>query len=125
MTPSVPTLVSEWLGRPLVVPSFQRSLVWGYSQGNDLVDDLWREWVKAMEQGANRAHQLGFSVLHDEDGEEPVAKGTGIPGAWAVIDGQQRITALTMLLCSNAFILRMAEHEVRGLTDGAMPKLLL
>jgi hypothetical protein len=66
------------------VPPYQRS----YSWETDHVDDLWSDLVEAVEM--DRDHYIGTFLLMDVDGEEGVTH--------QIIDGQQRLTTLTILL---------------------------
>ncbi|WP_291998579.1 DUF262 domain-containing protein [Candidatus Accumulibacter sp. ACC012] len=69
-------------GKTLVIPSYQRNYAWGERNVNDLFDDV----EEAIEIGGG--HYLGTFILSQQDKGAPVY----------VVDGQQRLTTLTMLL---------------------------
>lgn len=66
------------------IPPYQRNYSWGPEQ----VDDLWSDLIEAVEM--DREHYIGtFLLMEEEHDDETVLQ---------VIDGQQRITTLTILL---------------------------
>lgn len=66
------------------IPPYQRNYSWEEEQ----VDDLWSDLIEAVEM--DRDHYIGtFLLMEDQREEETVLQ---------VIDGQQRITTLTILL---------------------------
>lgn len=69
-------------GLRYVVPRFQRD----YSWTEDQWDDLWRDIQAVMTPGGETAHYLGYLVLQTDDNK-----------TFTVIDGQQRLTTLTLL----------------------------
>lgn len=66
------------------VPLYQRN----YSWEKEHVEDLWSDLVEAVE--LDRDHYIGTFLLMESDGEEGTTR--------KVIDGQQRLTTLTILL---------------------------
>lgn len=68
-----------------VIPSYQRPYAWTDEQTNALFDDLY----DFFESNSNDNYFLGSIVLIKKEDENPLA---------AVIDGQQRLTTLTILL---------------------------
>ena len=74
------------------IPVFQRPYAWETEQVDDLLDDL----LFAMRRGDDEPYFLGNIVLIK--GDDPNSK---------VVDGQQRLTTLTMLLC----VLRELEED--------------
>ena len=64
------------------VPRFQRD----YSWGEDEWDDLWQDIVGLFGEDAEPAHYMGYLVLQSADNK-----------AFDIIDGQQRMTTLTLL----------------------------
>ena len=78
------------------IPVYQRPYAWDLEQVGELFDDL----VTAMDLGDGEPYFLGSIVLIKR-GEDPASD---------VVDGQQRLTTLTMLLC-----------VLRELTEGAWP----
>ena len=65
------------------VPSFQRD----YSWGADEWDDLWQDVVGLFGKDPEPAHYMGYLVLQSADNRE-----------FDVIDGQQRMTTLSLLM---------------------------
>ena len=78
------------------IPVYQRPYAWDLEQVGELFDDL----ATAMDRGGDEPYFLGSIVLIKR-GENPTSD---------VVDGQQRLTTLTMLLC-----------VLRELTDGEWP----
>ena len=81
------------------IPVFQRPYAWTTEQVDDLLDDL----IFAMRRDMEEPYFLGSIVLIK--GEE--ARGQ-------VVDGQQRLTTLTMLLCT---LRELAEGDVKSALD--------
>jgi hypothetical protein len=71
-----------------VIPSYQRPYAWTVDQASELFDDLYEFYVREQED----TYFLGSIVLIKEEGK-PYSE---------VIDGQQRLTTLTILLSSIA-----------------------
>ena len=71
-----------------VIPSYQRPYAWTVDQASELFDDLYDFFLSEEEEG----YFLGSIVLIKEDGN-PSSE---------VIDGQQRLTTLTILLAALA-----------------------
>ena len=65
------------------VPLFQRD----YSWGPDEWDDLWRDIVALFGDDPEPAHYMGYLVLQSADNR-----------AFDIIDGQQRMTTLSLLM---------------------------
>ena len=83
------------------IPFYQRPYAWTTEEVGELLDDL----LFAMDKDAEAPYFLGSIVLIK--GDSPDSK---------VIDGQQRLTTLTMLLCT---MRELAENrEVREALDG-------
>jgi hypothetical protein len=73
-----------------VIPVFQRYYTWGTANWEQLMEDI----GELLEGGAeNRRHFMG-SIVTVPDGHQP-----GSVPAYQVIDGQQRLTTLSILLC--------------------------
>lgn len=69
----------------LDVPEFQREFVWSPEKAKDLVDSLWR------------GYPIGTLLLWESKYSSPrVAHGTQSQKLW-IVDGQQRITTLSLL----------------------------
>lgn len=71
--------------REFVIPKYQRGYVWTESNANDLLSDI--EFLLSHEDSK---HYLGNIVLAERDKKD----------TFDVIDGQQRVTTLTMLFSS-------------------------
>ncbi|MCD6389145.1 MAG: DUF262 domain-containing protein [Desulfobulbaceae bacterium] len=79
------------------VPPFQRD----YSWSNDEWDDLWQDITALRESGAGSSHYLGYLVLQSSDSKH-----------FDIIDGQQRITTLSVLtLAAIALLQEQATEE--------------
>ena len=65
------------------VPLFQRD----YSWGPDEWDDLWQDLVALFGEAPEPAHYMGYLVLQSADNR-----------AFDIIDGQQRMTTLSLLM---------------------------
>ena len=73
-----------------VIPVFQRYYTWGTANWEQLMEDA----GELLEPGAeDRRHFMG-SIVTVPDGHQP-----GVVPAYQVIDGQQRMTTLSILLC--------------------------
>lgn len=73
-----------------VIPVFQRYYTWGTSNWEQLMEDI----GELLDVGAeDRRHFMG-SIVTVPDGHQP-----GSVPAYQVIDGQQRLTTLSILLC--------------------------
>ena len=73
-----------------VIPVFQRYYTWGTANWEQLMEDV----GELLEVGAeDRRHFMG-SIVTVPDGHQP-----GSVPAYQVIDGQQRLTTLSILLC--------------------------
>ena len=67
------------------VPPFQRDYSWGEEEW----DDLWHDIREVMRPEGEPAHYMGYLVLQSEDGKR-----------FDIIDGQQRLTTLSILVLS-------------------------
>ena len=94
------------------IPPYQRPYAWTTEHVEELLDDL----QDALRRNSDEPYFLGSIVLIKSDGE-PKSE---------VVDGQQRLTTLTMLLCvlrdiSNAdnldVFIRQAGNEYKGTED--------
>ncbi len=65
------------------VPPFQRDYSWGEEEW----DDLWQDIRELMRPEGEPAHYMGYLVLQSEDGKR-----------FDIIDGQQRLTTLSILV---------------------------
>ena len=65
------------------IPPFQRD----YSWKDDEWEDLWLDILGTITEGGEPAHYMGYLVLQSEDDK-----------SFDVIDGQQRLTTLTLII---------------------------
>lgn len=77
-----------------IVPLYQRPYQWGKKQLQDLWDDL-VELADDRRVGARTSHFIGSLVL----APPPVTVAGGVT-TYLVVDGQQRLTTLTLLLAA-------------------------
>ena len=80
------------------IPEYQRPYAWTTEQAGELLDDL----LTAAAGDANSSYFLGSIVLIKEP-DVPLAQ---------VVDGQQRLTTLTILLCVLRDLTANAEHRL-------------
>lgn len=80
-------------GRKYSIDYYQREYKWQQKQVAELVDDLANKFLESHEEGNGRSavaeyghYFLGSIIISDKDGEK------------FIIDGQQRLTTLTLLL---------------------------
>ena len=95
---SVTTTIEQFFtGKSLVIPGYQRDYAWTERNADDLFSDV----AEALEGPGG--HYLGTFILSQKDGNkaEPVY----------VVDGQQRLTTLTMLL--HALIDAVEDEAIR------------
>lgn len=90
------TSLQELLGgtKQYQVPLYQRTYSWAREQ----LDKLWEDVLQLTEDRRERpdlTHFMGSLVL----AQSPMNGPTGVSD-WLVIDGQQRLTTLSLLLCS-------------------------
>ncbi|HEY2154895.1 MAG TPA: DUF262 domain-containing protein [Isosphaeraceae bacterium] len=85
-----------------VIPVFQRHYRWDQPQW----EKLWADLAALQEPGKTGRHFMGFLVL------VPESVGPGRVARYHLIDGQQRLTTLTLVLCA----LRDAAREA-GLAE--------
>ena len=74
------------------IPRFQRNYSWNTEQ----CDELWRDILRA--QRARRSHFIGTLIFHESQ-----------TGVFHIVDGQQRITTLTLILV--ALVEYMRKHD--------------
>jgi Protein of unknown function DUF262/Protein of unknown function (DUF1524) len=92
---STKSLENFFSGKTLAIPSYQRDYAW--QQRN--VDDLFSDVEEALDSGGG--HYMGTFILSQPHPSAPAQ----------VVDGQQRLTTLTMLL--NALVSVLEEQEVQ------------
>ena len=92
--------VLEFMGAPdarFSIPKFQRAYSWNAEQ----CDELWRDLMRAAR--AHRSHFLG-TLIYLDDGSE-----------LAIVDGQQRLTTITLVLAALARHLRESGEALLGI----------
>lgn len=105
-----------------VIPAYQRRYAWGYNQYAALLDDI-------QQLHNNEGHLFGMLIIH-------TSAHTGGLNKLELVDGQQRITTLTLLLLAlkNTFGFKGKQDKVaeiegmlqcKGYDDVKHPKLLL
>jgi|GEM_PF-3330037 Uncharacterized conserved protein len=90
----------------LLVPLWQRRYAWQRPQWEELWKDLLRV-DDAASHGEPLNHFIGSVVLHAQEG-------SGLPTEahrYLVVDGQQRITTLTILICAIRDRIALAEED--------------
>ena len=80
------------------IPKFQRDYSWTTEQW----DDLWQD-IEAVRTGEEPAHYLGYLVLQTDDDKN-----------YRVIDGQQRMTTLSLLIVA---VVKVLQDLIDGGTD--------
>ena len=70
--------------KTLSIPIYQRLFVWGEAQIDTLLNDLWN----ASSKNKDKDYYLGVITVHENDSQQ-----------WEIVDGQQRLTFLTLLGC--------------------------
>lgn len=90
-SPSSPaTIVSG--KKALSIPIYQRLFVWGANQIDTLLRDLWISCTHPdktdEENPKSRDYHLGVITAHENEAQQ-----------WEIVDGQQRLTFLTLLGC--------------------------
>lgn len=94
---STKTIDEFFSGKSLEIPSYQRDYAWLTSNVDDLFDDI----EEALELGSG--HYLGTFILCQADKSAPMH----------VVDGQQRLTTLTMLI--DALIGALDDQDLKKL----------
>lgn len=77
-------------------PPFQRD----YSWSNDEWDDLWQDIISLRNSGSELSHYMGYLVLQSSDSKH-----------FDIIDGQQRITTLSILTLAAIALLQEQRSE--------------
>lgn len=97
------TIETFFTGKNLVVPSYQRDYAWKQRNIDELFSDI-EEALEVGKQGRQSSHYLGTFILSQKEKapSEPVY----------VVDGQQRLTTLTMVL--DALIDSLENPDIRS-----------
>ncbi|NLG04608.1 MAG: DUF262 domain-containing protein [Clostridia bacterium] len=88
-----------------IVAANQRKYVWNQNNWREMLED-----IDLVFENKTDKHFIGSVVLKKETIND------GIKNHFSIIDGQQRITTLTIMLCAMAFI--FAEHEEKADYEG-------
>lgn len=93
----------QLVGNGLVyrIPPFQRDYSWGEEEW----DDLWTDILGTVAVSGEPAHYMGYLVLQTDDGK-----------VFDVIDGQQRLTTLSLI------VLAALKHLDRLISTGVEPE---
>ncbi|MCO1657352.1 GmrSD restriction endonuclease domain-containing protein [Pseudonocardia humida] len=78
-----------------VVPLYQRRYSWQHGKDKDHLGQLWDDLMVLAGDGGVTTHFLGSIVL----APSPATTAGGLT-RWIVVDGQQRLTTLSVLLCA-------------------------
>ena len=89
------TLEQFLSGKAFAIPSYQRDYAWETRN----IDELWEDIAESVE--SQSSHYLGTFIL---------SRGTS-DGRYNLVDGQQRLTTVTML--ANALVEHLLESEGR------------
>src|ERR1039457_2742765 len=98
-----------------VIPIYQRTYSWGERECRQLWDDI----LRTGRNDAVSAHFVG-SIVYVEKGLYSVSSQSPL----LVIDGQQRLTTLTLLLAVLARALEKRDEADREPVDGFSPRKL-
>lgn len=88
-----------------IIPINQRKYIWNRNNWAELLDDI----LLVYDEKKND-HFIGSIVLKKESIND------GIRNHYSIIDGQQRISTLTIMLCAIGFL--FAQNERKDLFDG-------
>lgn len=89
------TIEKFFAGKQLIIPSYQRDYAWEPAN----VDDLWGDIREALDLSVS--HYMGTFILAQRPGN----------GSYDLVDGQQRLTTLTMML--QALVDRLPPTDTR------------
>ncbi len=106
------TTLQELLGgqKQYQVPLYQRTYSWGNAQLSQLWDDI-LALTGDYAAGRSGSHFMGSLVLAPSPALQPTLQ------EWLVVDGQQRLTTLSMLLCALRDHLAVTAPEQRERID--------
>src|SRR5688572_23150068 len=79
-------IVKQAVGKSVDVPEFQRDFVWDPEQAKLLLESLYRDYP------------VGSFLLWDSSGYQEAKTAQGTQASLWIVDGQQRTTALCLLL---------------------------
>jgi len=78
------------------IPPFQRDYSWGVDEW----DDLWQDIMGLFEKDGEEAHYMGYLVLQSNNSK-----------TFDIIDGQQRITTISILILASLTVLNDIANE--------------
>jgi uncharacterized protein with ParB-like and HNH nuclease domain len=78
------------------IPPFQRDYSWGVDEW----DDLWQDIMGLFEEDGEEAHYMGYLVLQSNNSK-----------TFEIIDGQQRITTISILILASLAVLNDIADE--------------
>ncbi len=104
------TALFEFLNgtKQFVIPIYQRTYSWNREQ----CEQLWRDISRLIQDGAIKGHFIG-SVVYVEDDQYSKS----VVPQLLVIDGQQRLTTLSLLLAALANVIDERVHESVDITS--------
>lgn len=113
------TAVSELLGMNFFIPGYQRGYRWTEQQVNDLLNDIKEfksennSWYCLQPLVVKRLKEDTFKRIKEEAASLDEVKSL-LKGRWEVIDGQQRLTAIYLILaCLGITKKYTIEYETR------------
>jgi len=106
----MPTFTFEqfFAGKHFQIPPFQREYAW---EVNPHIDDLFEDLLETVyirrssPQSSSANHYLGSFILHQKPAN----------GVYAIVDGQQRLTTMTMIL--NVLITRLSNQREKIINE--------
>lgn len=90
------------------IPAYQRNYAWGVAEISQLIEDVW-DYARRNAQRQTHDYYIGTLVVYERQTEKQ--------HHWEVVDGQQRLTTLSLLVS----VLRGMHHELQSL----MPRMPL
>ena len=87
--------VSACLQQKFNLPTYQREYKWGITQLQDLLSDIQHTFLSQWDASHGRNHALSYKEYFLGS----IITAPGVNGSKIIIDGQQRVTTLTLVLC--------------------------
>lgn len=125
---TIPLSVSQFFEKSFFsVPANQRLYKWGENQWRKLWDDLITTLEEDFEEKGNELISSQKAVGHFLGAVVLIGKDTCHPGdRWAIIDGQQRLTTLSILAsCLSQFLSNIDEGRIRKRLDVVLSEIFL
>ncbi len=102
-------------GRRILIPPIQRDYAWDISGATASALQLWDDLVQFYKNGKTEHYYMGNLIAwveFEEDSEEGTRSDLFHKNhIWQLLDGQQRITSLTVLL--NAILLELGNFDTQ------------